>query len=40
MPDKTGEDTQEAQKERYEKPRIEKKGDLKEITSGTLAPVS
>jgi hypothetical protein len=40
MSDKTRKNTQEAEKERYEKPRIEKKGDLKETTGGTLAPVS
>ena len=40
MPDKIEENVKEAEKEKYEKPQVEKKGDLKEITGGTLAPMS
>ena len=39
MPDKNREKIQEAEKEKYEKPRIERRGDLKEITGG-LVPAS
>ncbi|MFC1884945.1 lasso RiPP family leader peptide-containing protein [Thermodesulfobacteriota bacterium] len=34
MSDKIKENAQEVEKEIYEKPKMEKKGDLKEITGG------
>ncbi|MFC1884947.1 lasso RiPP family leader peptide-containing protein [Thermodesulfobacteriota bacterium] len=40
MSDKIEENVKEAEKETYEKPQMEKKGDLKEITGGGAAPMS
>ena len=34
MSDKIEKDVEEIEKEQYEKPQVEKKGDLKEITGG------